>query len=533
MSYQINQTAINQSNKTAIKQQPNSNQTATKHQPNINQTSIKIQINMNTRRTKKQQHSPSTSTSTTSSSATTSKATTSTSTSTTKATTSTSTSTTKATTTKATTLTSKTSSIATTPITVHDHSAIKPRVLLSQRSQAQGPIQASIQIPWGVAIAPYFIAPLQSQLQDYHEDHKDHHEDHKDERRQSYQLPQQLVVSDVRGQCLKYFQLQYHKVLNSNDNNQQHNNHNTGEAENTLEIELQYQKSIGQPQPSSSPTTTNLGLFKQPVGLTYQPHTHNLLVCDDLHQHVQVLTVEGTPLYQIGRYSRPSLAPGRLSAPRGVCCTANANICVADSTFGRIHIFDAAGRVLKAFGFQPMYAQSEQDLSSLPLYADGHEYLNAPHDVCGLDRHFSPSSVASSLLLVADTYNSRICAWSADGQQHIGNFQAQKGPLGICVDLNGMVNVSCAGEGAHVVEIYDPRHSLTMKTPILKKRGRKPKWPSSTSERRLELVQTLGLASEEGGAGKGQFSLPTGITVDNYNTLIVADRNNHRVQCFV
>ena len=114
--------------------------------------------------------------------------------------------------------------------------------------------------------------------------------------------------------------------------------------------------------------------------------------------------------------------------------------------------------------------------------------------------HFAPSSSASSLLLVIDRNNNRLSIWSADGHQHITNIQMIGDP---CVDLNGFVNVSCSSP--HVVCIYDPRKSY-------------------------QLLQTLG--DDKQGSAPGQFNYPTGICVDDLNTLMVVDLFNHQVQFF-
>ncbi len=95
------------------------------------------------------------------------------------------------------------------------------------------------------------------------------------------------------------------------------------------------------------------------------------------------------------------------------------------------------------------------------------------------------SPLLSPLLLTADNGNQR---------------------LAICVDLAGYVYVPCGGEhGAHVVEVREPRKNFS-------------------------LLQTLGSGSP--GHGAGQFKSPTGLCVDQTNTLMVVDNANHRVQFF-
>ncbi len=76
--------------------------------------------------------------------------------------------------------------------------------------------------------------------------------------------------------------------------------------------------------------------------------------------------------------------------------------------------------------------------------------------------------------------------------------------LVVCVDLAGYVYVSCGfRSGAHVVEVRDPRMNFS-------------------------LLQILGNKS----AGPAQFNRPTGLCVDDTNTLMVVDYSNHRVQFF-
>ena len=104
---------------------------------------------------------------------------------------------------------------------------------------------------------------------------------------------------------------------------------------------------------------------------------------------------------------------------------------------------------------------------------------------------------------MTDSYNSRLSIWSGDGQQHITNIQMKGYSRGVCVDLNGFVNVSCSSP--HVVCIYDPRESY-------------------------QLLQPLGDGQK--GSAPGQFNHLTGMCVDDLNTLMVVDRMNDRVQFF-
>ena len=113
----------------------------------------------------------------------------------------------------------------------------------------------------------------------------------------------------------------------------------------------------------------------------------------------------------------------------------------------------------------------------------------------------SSSSPSTSLLLVADCSNTRVCVWQGDGTQHITNFMIDGFPRGLCVDMNGYIHVSSVY--SHTIQVFDPRKNYT-------------------------LVQTLGSF----GSTPGQFINPTGLCVDEFNTLMVVDHWNHRVQFF-
>ena len=235
---------------------------------------------------------------------------------------------------------------------------------------------------------------------------------------------------------------------------------------------------------------TNLDQFNTPHGLCIQPSTNHLLVCDYNNHRVQVWSADDDeiqPIYSIGRTGHSSNAKGDFNCPIGVCCSPVGSFSVVDCNNHRVQRFDASGRFFNTFGSQ----------------GDNEDQFQDPVDICHLHHHFAPSSSASSLLLVADYYNKRLSIWSADGHQHITNIEMNDNPRGVCADLNGFVNVSC---DSHVVCIYDPRKSY-------------------------QLLQTLGDCNNYGPA-PDQFDFPTGMCVDDLNTLMVVEFYNHRVQFF-
>ena len=220
-------------------------------------------------------------------------------------------------------------------------------------------------------------------------------------------------------------------------------------------------------------------------------HPPIILICDEYNHRVQVWSANDDkiqPIYSIGRTGQPSDAKGEFNYPYGVCCSPDGSFSVADYSNHRVQRYDASGRFPTTFGSRGQKADQ--------FY---------PFDVCHLHHHFAPSSSASSLLLVTDYLNKRLSIWSADGHQHITNLPTNGAPCGICVDLNGFVNVSCGyWQSPHIVCIYDPRKNY-------------------------ELLQTLG---DEQGSAPGQFYFPIGLCVDDLNILMVVDRGNYRVQFF-
>ena len=242
------------------------------------------------------------------------------------------------------------------------------------------------------------------------------------------------------------------------------------------------------------------GQFDHPRGLAIQPITHRVLVCDAYNHRIQVMAEDEDEeksghyhhrhVYSTGDASKAeSSLDGGFNRPFGVDCQSNGDIAVADSFNHRVQLFDSAGRYLHKFG-----TKGDQD-----------DQFNSPYDVKYLAHRFSPSSSASSLLLVADRGNHRVSVWSGDGQQHISNFKVEGSPTGLCVDMNGLIHVSC--NYPYTVQIYDPRNNF-------------------------QLLQTLGQSTRRGGNKPGELNCPAGMCVDDTNTLMVVECWNHRVQFF-
>ena len=290
-------------------------------------------------------------------------------------------------------------------------------------------------------------------------------------------------------------------------------------------IELRFQFQVGSSQyhkPNNRDGQVNqannfkhtpLGHFSYPGGICLQPHTNHVLVCDCNHHRLQILNDQGQPLFAIGEQGH---LPKQFQCPNGVCCSSNGDIFIADKYNHRIQCFDAGGRFRSTFGrdtvdaFYDRWAEDSKDEFKRP------QELRCPFDICCLTSHLCPSSAvgassAQPLLLVADNDHQRISVWTSSSLSttttHLINFKVEGFPRGLCVDMNGYVNVCCGGPQEHSVRIYDPRHNFG-------------------------LVQSLSSLHSRIGASPGAFDHPTGICVDNYNTLIVADCENNRIQFF-
>jgi hypothetical protein len=113
---------------------------------------------------------------------------------------------------------------------------------------------------------------------------------------------------------------------------------------------------------------------------------------------------------------------------------------------------------------------------------------------------------------VAEHWNTRLSIWSVTSNHHhhqaIYQISVDNDVRGVCVDLNGLVYVSCGRViGKHVVEIREPRMGF-------------------------RVLHTLGREDELMGNGVGEFYFPSGMSVDANNTLMVVDKGNHRIQFF-
>ncbi len=173
------------------------------------------------------------------------------------------------------------------------------------------------------------------------------------------------------------------------------------------------------------------GELDHPMGMCVQPFTHHLLVCDSNHHQLQIYSEDSQPLGVI----RKTYLGEFNHAPARVSCAGDGSIYVADMR-ELVQLYDPRGRYL----------------SSLPA--------DLPHEVCSLSHHFSPSSSASSLVLVAQQNFRNVRVWSANGEQEVSSLCFVEQPCSMCVDMNGYLCV--AFFESKMMRVYDPRNGFVM-----------------------------------------------------------------------
>jgi uncharacterized protein (TIGR03663 family) len=180
--------------------------------------------------------------------------------------------------------------------------------------------------------------------------------------------------------------------------------------------------------------------------------------------------------------------PGQFNAPRGVAVAPDGSIYVADSRNNRIEKFDAAGKLLLAWG----------TFGSLDAKTANPGTFNEPWGV---------AVGADGSVYVTDTWNHRVQKFDANGKflQTWGIFgqgetpDAFWGPRAIVIDKQGRIYVSDTGNKRVVV--FDSNG---------------------------QSLNVIGSA----GSDPGQFDEPVGLAVTDEGNLYVADTWNQRIQQF-
>ena len=169
-----------------------------------------------------------------------------------------------------------------------------------------------------------------------------------------------------------------------------------------------------------------------------------------------------------------TIARGRISfTPNGVIVSPDGHIYVCDDVNHGVSVFDVKGGSLFSFG----------------SHGSGDKCFDWPRDLC---------FASDGLLYITDVDNSRICVYDKDGK-FIGKFPTTCKPT--CIDATDCGHLIVSSSSSHKVMIYTTGG---------------------------ELVHVFG----EHGSGLGQFSGPSGVSVDSDGLIYIADRGNLCIQVF-
>jgi sugar lactone lactonase YvrE len=220
----------------------------------------------------------------------------------------------------------------------------------------------------------------------------------------------------------------------------------------------------------------DLPQFAQPVGITWDPINHHLLVADSVAGSIFLFDTKGTFLGELGQ--------GILQRPVGMAVDPSpenpGRIFVADVGAHQILIFGADGRLIKRLGSRGTALGSFNYPTNVALDLQGHLY-------------------------VSDSLNFRIQQFDRDLKplRQFGKKGDMPGcfaqPKGLATDSEGHIYV-LDGQFENV-QIFAPDGNILMDF------------------------------GEEGN-GPGQFWLPTGICIDGRDRLWIADSYNRRIQVF-
>ncbi|MFI5363619.1 MAG: OmpL47-type beta-barrel domain-containing protein [Elusimicrobiota bacterium] len=316
----------------------------------------------------------------------------------------------------------------------------------------------------------------------------------------------------------------------------------------------------------------NHDVFDMPQGVAADAHG-GIYVADTNANRVAVFTATGAFVTAYGQVhgdhddvSRVSTATVRFNKPKGVAVDAGGNIYVADTNDDRVLELSATGQILLTIGRRE---KADKDRDAAPFFRPGK----------GPGEFNKPSGVAldaSGNIYVADTNNNRVQVLSSTGAfrlafslpplpaQHADEREDRDAdqpalgrPFGIAVDASGKIYVADPAGGRALV--YGATGQLLLTLPIAgaAKDGRAvPGRPEGVavstdgyclliSDHKLDRVlkfdvlgdQTLafgapGKLDDDKPAAGIVFHRPAGLALAPDGTLLVADRNNDRVERF-
>jgi outer membrane protein assembly factor BamB len=236
------------------------------------------------------------------------------------------------------------------------------------------------------------------------------------------------------------------------------------------------------------------GQFDNPFGV-YLDENGKIYVADISNNRIQVFDSSRNHLLSFGEFAfcyseDDASCNGKFAFPHGMATDSDGNIYVADTSNGRIQVFNSAGDYLYQFGF-PGFDIDHYVVDHSP----GH--LAAPVDLV----------VRDGKAYVLDFGNCRVQVFSTAGTFLYGFGSSGSGdygftsPNGMALDSSG--NIYVADSGNHLVKKY------------------------SNSGVYLATFGTL-----YGGSGDGQLYSAFDVTVDSSGNLLVADTYNYRIVVF-
>lgn len=213
----------------------------------------------------------------------------------------------------------------------------------------------------------------------------------------------------------------------------------------------------------------SVGEFASPRWIFHNPQAENLLIADTQNSRVQILDKQGRSLQQITHEG--------MKAPCAVTADLEGNIFILDALDAHIRCFDPQGNFIQEFGGKGDALGKMASAFGLAIF-NQHIYVTDPdgHKIHVFDLQGMIQAVISS-------------------QSGPGEF---KSPSGICAGHNG---------------IYILDHGLSQ-------------------VRMLDQHHQEKLSFGKRGAGKGDFSIPKGIAVDEDDNIYVTEVLSHRIQVF-
>ena len=243
-----------------------------------------------------------------------------------------------------------------------------------------------------------------------------------------------------------------------------------------------------------------------PWGLTTNREGH-IIVVENIAACVSVFTLEGMKIRSFGG---PGRGKGQFSDPRGVAVDNADNIYVVDNNNHRIQKFTSTGDFTAAVGTR------------------GSDPLQFCYPIgIGFNKK-------NGKLYVCDKNNCRVQVLETNLTHHC-NFGSSGKPFDVAFDSTGNVYVSSSY--VYHIETFTPDGQFLQVFVNL----RCPCPITIHCDMVYVAVDIVSVFSSESkllksfgtrGEAPGQFNQPHGVTVDANGYVLVADRNNHRIQIF-